>query len=517
MPGRPLVSFVIVGRNDDYMGDYLYRLGTSLSFLAHSAEIAGLLDEIEVLVVDWASARPLATDLPLTPAARRMTTFLEVSAELVQAAHGTPRWLPTCAVNVGVRRAQGEFIFFTDSDCLWSESAVAALDRLLRGDISMPAPLHELLFYVRRYQIPWATVRRRPHLGEWRRLLSLLVAGALPEAPSATCLGGFSAGQLMHRDLWHAARGYDEELDRPWGWSDNDLVLRVSQQHAWLDVSGCGFFGHHMEHWPSAAARSARDASTVNPMIIRNAPVSNGPGWGLGDVEIPAVQSRSEVMPPSGPGCALPLTGRTAAPDWRATPEAADFVRQCKADVESPFGSFDQLAAVAQVALTDLPRNLYWFGTVDAGVLMTLLKACPAIELFLVNPWAEGASDGLSFHPGTLAGFLARARFRGWSRIVQGDPRTALERIDRSSIGDAPIELAWIDPAMPNDVVRELADRLAPGGVILSPVDRDGTSAVERLRNAAPGCVTHVLEGGDLAAATRPITSEGHLDVSGTR
>ena len=41
----PLVSFVIIGRNDGYMGDYRYRLGTSLSFLAQSAARAGLLDE----------------------------------------------------------------------------------------------------------------------------------------------------------------------------------------------------------------------------------------------------------------------------------------------------------------------------------------------------------------------------------------------------------------------------------------------------------------------------------------
>ena len=195
------------------------------------------------------------------------------------------RWLPTCAVNVGVRRARGEFIFFTDSDCLWSESAMAALGRLLRGEIALPVPIAELFCYVRRYQVPWATVHRRPHLAEWRRLAALLAAGLQPERPGISCLGGFSAGQLMHRDLWFEARGYDESLDRPWGWSDNDLMLRVSQQHPWLDVSGDGLFGLHMEHWPKAEGRYARDPSTVNPMVIRNAPATNGPDWGLGEAD----------------------------------------------------------------------------------------------------------------------------------------------------------------------------------------------------------------------------------------
>jgi len=99
---RPLVSFVIIGRNDDYMGDYLYRLGTSLSFLAQSAERAGLLDQVEVLVVDWASERPLAADLPLTSAARRHDHISSGLPESVGSRDGTARWHPrTCAVNVG--------------------------------------------------------------------------------------------------------------------------------------------------------------------------------------------------------------------------------------------------------------------------------------------------------------------------------------------------------------------------------------------------------------------------------
>jgi hypothetical protein len=506
IPGvRPLVSFVIVGRNDDYMGDYLYRLGTSVSFLAQSAERAGLLDDVEVLVVDWASERPLAADLPLAPAARRITTFLQVSPESAGSREGT--WHPTRAVNVGVRRARGEFIFFTDSDCLWSESAMATLGRLLRGEISLPVPIEDLFCYVRRYQVPWATVHRRPHLEEWRRLAALLVAGLRPESAAATCLGGFSAGQLMHRDLWFESRGYDESLDKPWGWSDNDLMLRVSQLHPWLDVSGYGFFGLHMEHWPQAEGRHARDPSTVNPMVIRNVPVTNGPDWGLGDTEIPAATASSGIEPAPGLGCAVALSSQIAIPvsqDWNPGSDAADFVRRIGADRELPPVPFEQLAAVAHVVLKDLPRNLYWFGAVNPAVLLTMLRACPAAELFLANPWPGGISDRLMVHPGELARFLdVRCRFRGWARIVQGVPATALERIRRSSIGESPVELAWIGPGTPLDLVRELVGRLAPGGVALCPIDGDRVTALERLREATPGCVVQLLGWTGLAAATR--------------
>lgn len=505
-PGnRPLVSFVIIGRNDDYMGEYLYRLGTSVSFLAQSAERAGLLDEIEVLVVDWASERPLSRDVPLAPAARRITTFLQVTPEIVGSRYGTVRWIPTCAVNVGVRRARGELIFFTDSDCLWSESAMSTLGRLLRGEIALPAPIRDLFCYVRRYQVPWATVQRRPHLDEWRRLVAVLIAGMSSERASASCLGGFSAGQLMHRDLWFEAKGYDESLDRPWGWSDNDLMLRVSQRHPWLDVSGYGFFGLHMEHWPTAELRYARDSSTTNPMVIRNVPATNAPYWGLGDVEIPLATCTAATAPVSGFGCGRALSGQTGLPvseDWQPGSEAADFVRRIGADGELPQAPFKYLAAVAHVVLADLPRNLYWFGPINPAVLLTVLKACPAAEVFFANPWPEGVSDGLAFQPAELARFIeVRCRFRGWARIVQGAPSTVLERIGQSSLGQSPIELAWIGSGTPLSLMRELAERLAPGGVALCPADGDVT--LERLQEVTPGCVTQRLGGTGVIAVTR--------------
>jgi hypothetical protein len=509
----PLVSFVIIGRNDDYMGDYQYRLATSLSFLAESAGRAQLLEQLEVLVVDWASERPLATELPLTPEARRITTFLHVRPEILQARYGATRWIPTCAVNVGVRRAHGRFIFFTDSDCLWSEHACASLGRLLRGEIDLPAPIDEVLCYVRRYQVPWATVHRRPHLDEWRRVAALIVATAVPEYPSASCLGGFSGGQLMHRSLWHAAKGYDEQLDRPWGWSDNDLMLRVSQEHTWLDVSGYGFFGLHMEHWPQSEARFRRDPATVNPMTIRNEPAANDLSWGLGDFDIPPTQCSSPASSRRGPGCAVALSGKTANPlarDWRPEPAGAEFVRRVGADREQPAVAFDQLAAVAQIVLADLPRTIYWFGSVSPAVLLTMLKACPGAELFLVNPWPGGISDGIACNPGALSGFIeANCAFRGWARIVQGNPLTALERIDRSSTGRAPIELAWVAGDAPLGVIGDITDRLAPGGVALLPVGSSSISA-EDIQGAARDCVTQALGSTGLIAITRRLDPEAH-------
>jgi len=86
---------------------------------------------------------------------------------------------------------------------------------------------------------------------------------------------------------------------------------------------------------------------------------------------------------------------------------------------------------------------------------------------------------------------------------VQGEPATALERMDHSRVGESAIDLAWIAPGTSLDLVRELVHRLAPGGVVVCPVDDDVATALERLRAVTPGCVTQRLGTTGLIVATR--------------
>ena len=48
-----LLTVAVTGRNDDYMGNFKYRLTTCLNYLARNLRDLGRLDEVEVLVTDW--------------------------------------------------------------------------------------------------------------------------------------------------------------------------------------------------------------------------------------------------------------------------------------------------------------------------------------------------------------------------------------------------------------------------------------------------------------------------------
>ena len=106
---RPLLSFVIAGRNDGFMGDFNWRLSTSINIMARGAAKIGRLQDIEVIIADWNSQVPLHKVLELVPEARAITRFLCVPDEVAISAQGDTEFDACTALNLGIRRARGEF------------------------------------------------------------------------------------------------------------------------------------------------------------------------------------------------------------------------------------------------------------------------------------------------------------------------------------------------------------------------------------------------------------------------
>ena len=50
-----LLSMVVMGRNDDYMGNFKYRLSTCINYVARNLKKLGRLDHVELMVTDWNS------------------------------------------------------------------------------------------------------------------------------------------------------------------------------------------------------------------------------------------------------------------------------------------------------------------------------------------------------------------------------------------------------------------------------------------------------------------------------
>lgn len=497
-----LITFLLQGRNDQYAPDYSYRITSSLNLLSESLIAADLIQSAEILFVDWGSTVPLAEVVTPSPAAAEILEFVHVPSERALETMPDGSRYTTLVVNVGVRRAAGQYIMLTDTDVLWTKTSISRLGDLLNGKIATPFPVEETCFSVKRYQIPWEVAQRCPSPVEWERYLALSAFGLLHECAPAITLGGFAGAQLMHRDLWHELRGYDEKnLTSAWGWADNDLSIRAGKTHPWLDTCSFGILSYHVEHRSRLVADTPRPAHTVNPMTFGSDPAPSGPDWGLNGEDLP----RLKAAPAPAPQAARrPLQGMLN-PAWEAFEQALsdesvgvllnrlhlgtttdhgttrldpETVGHLVGRMRGALGTdavgndgshADLITATGVFCRMEQPARLHHFGRLDALPLQTALLAAPGMEVYLAAPWPYGVIDNAPLHPGLLSGMLWHTAFRGYTRIVPGEPELMPSRLD--SVGAGRIECAIIDAASCgaslNDIMATVLDRLEPGGMVV--------------------------------------------------
>jgi hypothetical protein len=479
MNGRKLLTIVIVGRNDDYLGGYRYRLQTCLDFLASNLKALGRLDDVEVLFVDWNSqGATLDTEIQLTPEAASMLKFVIVPSAVAKARNMQVSFFTTCAVNVGVRRAEGEFIMLADSDSMMPLPSLKALLETLDGTLPTHFPKEQLIYPIPRHQIPGAVAARRPNVSAWTEILKRLMASRRKELPSGDCLGGFSAAQLMHRDLWFEFGGYNEKLDRAWGWSDNELMFRVTQKYNWMDLGYYGVVAFHIEHFASTGNAHSRDPNSINTMLLKYEPHPNEAGWGLASADLPERRvSGNQQLAPMPAWEPLKYLARdiNSVTALLTDQEIGDFssmvAHSNRTGGERGAVNDDAVVAMSLVLLKEYPRNAAFIGPMHWPLILALIAGNPGIDLFIVRPWAEGVLEDPTGDPGMISQLLANSSYRGFARVLSNRAHVALDNLAASDPLAQQLDLIVIDRgAIENDFARTMAralERLSPGGALV--------------------------------------------------
>lgn len=122
----PYLSIVIVGRNDDYGGDFLSRINSFVRSLDH--QLLGHDGLVELIIVEW---NPLSDRLPLRdvlPTAINMDLRIITVSKEIHDSIGHP-WpvLEMYGKNVGIRRSRGEYVLTTNPDIIFSDEMIGAL------------------------------------------------------------------------------------------------------------------------------------------------------------------------------------------------------------------------------------------------------------------------------------------------------------------------------------------------------------------------------------------------------
>ncbi|MEM1250230.1 MAG: hypothetical protein AAGK22_27930 [Acidobacteriota bacterium] len=284
---RPLLSFVLCSRNDEYAGNSLWRLNTALNYLAEGVSELGAEGDFEVIVSDWGSEIPLREALHLSAAAQAITSFLEVPRELVDELQGESPFAEVLANNAAIRRARGQFIGRIDQDTLVGKKFLQRFREHIDDDDRREG-LSKCFLFVRRRHIPFAFARHCHSLAQVRRFIRLF-GSVLPkegrrQRPWFDAPVGIA---MLHRDLWEECRGYDESL-LYWGFMETDLGLRVRLKSFTVRLEkevGCTFY--HLAHSQSRFAVTKRRKNPRRPPEVF---APSGEDWGLSDRDLPLVR-----------------------------------------------------------------------------------------------------------------------------------------------------------------------------------------------------------------------------------
>ena len=520
MNSAPLLTICTHGKDDDYMGDFIYRLTTTINLLGTHLSTIEMTDLVEVLIVDWGSKKPLSESVVFCHEACIISKFIHVPREKILATQENKDYYHTTrAINVGVRRAQGKFIFITSPDQLFSLPAIERLLMVLQKKVLLGVDVEDAFLVVPRIQIPWQMAKRQPTIQEWGNFL-IHNEYALDHEPAVFkhCFG-VSSGFIMSAKNIRELGGFDE-AQRGWGWSDIDFGLRATQSHRYVWLSNLGINMFHMGHPPTGRRQVA--LSQPNTARFTSSPVVNDPNWGLNDSQFQvdiATYREDEYL---------------KSLKRNADEREAEFFRSIQSALESiakgdPAGGVafaitklqmrgryvyakDRLFFLVLhfISRNVLPMKYAEFGFMDGFYASLVAAAMPCVEIVGID-LLEGESNDNPFI--TFLHYLDESGFKGRFQFINASPKDAVTRLIKLYGPEPKYELI----VLPADTLslldkKLLLSLLSPCGVVIIREANVKNRALDReFRKIGARVLT--FDGGDCVIILKDQSGKGKLYI----
>jgi hypothetical protein len=254
---RPAITAVVVGRNDDYMSDFALRLKATIAWNVKYLAT-------EVVFIEW-NPPPERELLSISLAKQfKCLRAYVVPPEIHHALCENPKvqLLEYHAKNVGIRRANSDWIVTTNADAVFGPDLV---NRILETELS-----EDVVFSAQRFDIPW----REGRDSQIGTLDCLHYRRVIPYHPLGTGEFGFASKQM-----WERARGYDESMVRQRIGVDKRGVAQLIAHGARSERAGIVF---HLAH-PSSCTEGLQEHHGEMANWDNDIPYENDQNWGLAD------------------------------------------------------------------------------------------------------------------------------------------------------------------------------------------------------------------------------------------
>lgn len=283
------LTLIICSRNDDYMGDPMWRLATSINYVSENIFKLGRNTQVEIVVADWGSETPISEELQLTDKAASITRIVYVPPALAAELQKDSAFGEVYALNVAARRSRGQYIGRIDQDTLVTIDFLEQFFNAFEGKAHLDFDLENTYMFAARKQLPYFFVSKKPGLKDLEMCIQRFAAWIFSEELKF-CHWASPVGVLMmHRKMWDDVGGYDERLIYYW-FMDVDLATRLIKKYPIVNIGRVfGYHFFHLEHIkPGFKFRHSH--RKLNPAWSKSfdKPIlnPNGENWGLAHVDL---------------------------------------------------------------------------------------------------------------------------------------------------------------------------------------------------------------------------------------
>ncbi|MFC2010266.1 hypothetical protein ACFLVU_01810 [Chloroflexota bacterium] len=315
----PYISIIVVGRNDNYGGDFLLRAQAFINVLMTLCERHRL--SVELIIVEW---NPPIDNPRLADALKWQKNSAYCQVRIIEVTEEIHRQLPNsdrmslfeyAGKNVGIRRARGEFVLATNPDIIFGDELIRFLAsrklsfkryyRATRYDVVSTIPLEstvdELLAYCRKH-----ITRVHGHMGSIdyrmsrRHNIYVTLRGMLMELllrpryfpfkrPFTNASGDF---MLMNKSHWHALHGYPQVagVDRDGLHHSDAFMVHMALYYGLKQVRLRGQLRiYHQEHSFALGDKPfTSEVESIRHQLLseRKPIIYNDDDWGLGTFDL---------------------------------------------------------------------------------------------------------------------------------------------------------------------------------------------------------------------------------------
>lgn len=250
-----LLSIIIHGRNDNYMGGFIWRIQTVLNKIIKNVNDCKCSEDIEIVVLDWGSDRnrKLKDAIIIDQHIIKNVRFLYVDPETVKSVSSGSNYSSSHAMNCAIRRSNGLFVLSCDSDVYWcADTMVILLDALKNGHFRADQKKHNLnscFFWSARRHIPVSFNNTQPSIAQIDEHIENNCHLYALDKPNQHNFEGAACALLGTKQMWFESKGLDEELVG-WGYNDIQIHKRLLLRYTYGgDMDDYGLKFYHLEHY----------------------------------------------------------------------------------------------------------------------------------------------------------------------------------------------------------------------------------------------------------------------------